>query len=77
MQNIIKRIDSRGRIHIPQNFRDVLHLKIGDEVNIKVYDKTLLIRPEDKRCIFCEKKTKELFNNKFICPECVAKIKKL
>lgn len=39
-------IDNRGRVPIPRELRDRLHLKPGELLNLEVDDKSIKIRPE-------------------------------
>lgn len=75
MQEVIKKLDTRGRIIIPETFRKNLHIDKGATMRVKLYDNGIIIQPEEKRCVFCGKRTETNFKKQNICPECVAELK--
>lgn len=47
-RGIIRRLDSTGRPTIPVEFRKLLDLKVGDEVEIKLVEDSIVIKKRQK-----------------------------
>ena len=75
---IIKNLDSLGRIHIPRNIRNNLELHYNDLVELTIFDNMIKINKFKCRCLFCgSNENIRTFKNKFICKDCIMKIKKI
>lgn len=74
----IREIDKMGRIVIPKEVRDALHIQDKDKYEITVEGEEIILRKFSKKCVFCgaEKNLKD-FNGKSICPDCASKISEL
>ncbi len=79
---IIRRIDELGRFVIPKEMRRYLGLE-GDAAQLEIYlenDSIILKKYDDAGyCAFCgtSNGTVEVEGGKYICPECLNKLKKL
>lgn len=69
---IVKKIDSQGRITIPLTFRRELNIQDEDELAIECDDNKILIKKKRNLCCACHT---EIPFNCWICPECLEKIK--
>lgn len=66
-----RKIDSAGRVIIPQEARRILGVDEGDEVEF-VYDNgDMLVKPVVDRCVFCASEENLLaYKGKRICVDC-------
>ena len=48
-----RNIDALGRIVIPKSWRDELHIKELDPVELSKDGRTIMMRKVDSSCIFC------------------------
>jgi AbrB family transcriptional regulator, transcriptional pleiotropic regulator of transition state genes len=53
---IVRKIDSLGRAVIPREMRKVLNIDNGDEVNIYIEERKIIIEPYEIKCEFCGNK---------------------
>lgn len=74
----VRKIDNLGRIVIPMDFRKALEIHDWDDLRIALEGNAVTIRKEKSSCTFCgnEKNLSE-FDGKFICKNCLAKIKEI
>jgi len=72
----IKKIDEMGRIVIPKNVRKTIDAEIGDSLQFFIDGDNIIMKKFSQSCVFCgsENDLSEL-NEKYICAECVAKLK--
>ena len=72
----IKKIDEMGRIVIPKNVRKTIDAEIGDSLQFFIDGDNIIMKKFSQSCVFCgsENNLSEL-NEKYICAECVAKLK--
>ncbi|MBR5295344.1 MAG: AbrB/MazE/SpoVT family DNA-binding domain-containing protein [Clostridia bacterium] len=72
----IRKIDNLGRIVIPMDFRKALEISDWDELRIALEGNTIAIRKAADSCTFCQNEENLLpFEDKFICSDCLAKLK--
>lgn len=73
-----RKVDSLGRIVLPLDMRNELGVTENDEFDICVNDDKIILKKLQDFCVIC-KNTDSLMlvNSKFICTDCVAKVKDL
>lgn len=78
MQRNYKKITSHGSVSIPAAMRRELGIEPRDAVEVCAEkDGTIVIRPYQPRCIFCETtENVTLMKGRGICRECMEGIKK-
>lgn len=64
---IVKKIDSQGRVTIPLPFRQKLEISPEDELSIECEEHTITIRRKRNLCRLCEK---EIPFNCWFCSSC-------
>ena len=69
---LIKKVDSQGRVTIPLSFRKILNINENDDLAIECDNNTIHIRKKRNLCYICET---EIPFNSWICPDCLEKIK--
>ena len=77
MQKVIKKLDTRNRVLIPEDFRKALHMAVDEDVELTLYGHGILISSTKPRCVVCGQPTKIKFKNQYICKECVVGISRL
>lgn len=73
----LKQFDVLGRICIPKYMRDNLNIKNKEDL-VEIYQSgdEIIIKKHNVSCIFCENLDSLIaFQDKFICPECMDKLK--
>lgn len=50
------KMDAQGRVMLPPHIRKELNLNPGQIVNVSLEGGTIMIRPEEERCVFCGEK---------------------
>ncbi len=72
----IRKIDNLGRIVIPMDIRKALEIKDWDELCIRLEEDLICITKAYQSCTFCcAQENLVPFQNKFICKDCLAKLK--
>lgn len=71
MLEIVKKIDSQGRVTIPLPFRQKLGLNAEDELAIECDNHIITIKRKYNNCVICGK---EIPFNKHVCFDCAYKI---
>lgn len=72
----IRKIDNLGRIVIPMDIRKSLEIKDWDELCIRLEEDRILITKAYQSCTFCGCQTHlSPFQNKFICQDCLDRLK--
>ncbi len=71
MQSVIKKLDTRNRVLIPNKFREALHMDADEELEVRLYEEGIFISSARGRCIFCGQFTNNKYRSKHVCPECV------
>ena len=74
MQLIQSKMDDKGRITIPRYLREELDLEDGGSVDITLNLGSLVIKPSQPRCVFCNKITTNKLLTRYVCPDCVVEI---
>jgi len=72
---IIREIDKLGRIVIPIEYRRLLDINTGDEVEIQSRGDSIVLRKYQPRCLFCgtDSNLVEL-EGKSVCRACAEKL---
>lgn len=71
----VRVLDNHGRIVIPVKLRKELNIVIGDQLELALDGNMIIINPTKHKCVFCSEKTTHRFMDKYICEECVVKLK--
>ena len=72
---IIKSIDHLGRFKIPKELQISHEIKSGSLLNIYQKRKSIVLELEEHKCIFCSSSENiHIFNDKFICSNCIKAI---
>ena len=73
---IVRQMDSLGRIVLPIELRRTLDIAQKDSLEIYVDETSIVLKKYEPSCVFCDNVRGLVpFNDKKICPECLAKIK--
>ena len=73
---IVRKVDELGRIVLPVEMRRTLDIAEKDAVEIYVEGDSIILRKYQASCIFCgSAKAVSGFHGKFICQDCVSKLK--
>lgn len=71
-----REIDKAGRIVISKDIRNHFNIKPGDILHIEADDKCITIKKAENKCVFCDTLDKLIeFNGKYICKNCLNKLK--
>ena len=75
---ITRKVDELGRIVLPMELRNKFKINEKDPIQIWVEGNNIVLKKEEKTCIFCNKTTKELqeYNEKKYCKKCIDTITK-
>lgn len=73
---LTKKIDDLGRIVIPVELRNALHINHQDEIEMHIDGACIVLTKKTKGCILCDSKENlsEAKNGKFICFECLGSL---
>lgn len=75
---ITRKVDELGRIVIPMEVRNRLHITEKDPLEIFVDGSSIVLKKFNSSCIFCGSDKNLLsFDNKLICSNCKEKISNL
>lgn len=75
---MVRKIDELGRIVMPAEIRQTLGLEVRDAMEIFIDGERVILQKYQPSCIFCTNADNLIdFGGKRICPECLAKLKKL
>ncbi len=71
-----REIDKAGRIVISKDIRNHFNIKPGDILHIEADNECITIKKAENKCVFCNT-TENLtcFMEKYICKECLKKLK--
>lgn len=73
----IRALDNLGRIVLPSEIRKELNLRAKDQLYISYNGYEIVIRKQDKSCIFCNGRDfLEEMSCKYICRNCIDKLRK-
>lgn len=71
-----REIDKTGRLVISKDIRNHLNIKPGDILQIEADDECITIKKAESKCVFCNSLDNLVdFNKKYICKDCLAKLK--
>lgn len=71
-----REIDKTGRLVISKDIRNHLNIKPGDILQIEADDECITIKKAESKCVFCNSLENLVeFNQKYICKDCLAKLK--
>ncbi len=74
---IVRQVDELGRIVIPIELRRVLDINVKDSLEIYVDNDSVVLKKYEVSCVFCgENEDLTALNGKYICPDCIEKLKK-
>lgn len=72
---IPRKIDDLGRVVIPVEFRRVLGIHEGDQLEITLDGDHLLLRRIDPACVFCDGVADlRPFRDRWVCASCVGEL---
>lgn len=75
---MIRKVDSLGRVVIPQEYRKMLALQTGDEVELRLENGALVLRKYVPGCIFCgDRGNLVAYKDKYICSDCLRNLRKV
>lgn len=75
---ITRKVDELGRIVLPMELRQKLHIEEKDPLEIYVDGSSIILKKYSPNCVFCGgSKNLMPFNDKLICSKCKEKISKL
>lgn len=75
---IVRKVDELGRIVIPMELRKTMDIKEKDPLEIYVDGNNIILTKYHSACVFCNSSDDVVdYNGKFICAECLKKIKSL
>lgn len=78
MIDVVRKIDSEGRVGLPSDVRRFVGLMCGDEVSIEVEGDAVILRRSTPKCVLCgsEENIAGHFNTKPICSLCLEELVK-
>lgn len=76
---IVRKIDEVGRVVLPKELRDQLHLESNqDAVEIFVDGDLIILKKYSPSCVFCKSAQDVIeFNNQKVCPKCIASLQRI
>ena len=78
LNSSIRKVDSLGRVVIPIEIRRALSIEIRDPVEVSLDGDRIVLRPQTINCAICGRRNaKNKIGNKYICDECISRIKAL
>ncbi len=73
---MVRKVDELGRIVLPAEIRQAMEINVKDPLEIFTDDGKIVLQKYYPSCIFCTNAENLVyFNQKRICPSCLAKIK--
>jgi transcriptional pleiotropic regulator of transition state genes len=77
----LRRVDEMGRIVLPRDIRETLGWSYNSQLDVEILDlqeKKVLVREARPRCAICLQPKEDLVGimNAYICPECLAELRK-
>ncbi len=73
---IVRRVDELGRIVIPIELRNTLHIECRDAVEIFVEENKIILKKYEPACLFCGNADGvTMFKERLICKECLKEIR--
>ena len=75
---MVRKVDELGRIVLPAEIRQNMDIETRDSLEIYTDGDRIILQKYHPACIFCTNADNLVyFNQKRICPECLAKLKAL
>lgn len=75
---MVRKVDELGRIVLPAEIRQNMDIETRDSLEIYTDGDRIILQKYQPACIFCTNADNLVyFNQKRICPECLAKLKAL
>ena len=75
---MVRDIDNVGRVVIPKEIRDILHIQKKDPLEILVKDDMIVLRKYEPACLFCGNGEDVVsYMDRKICKECLKKLGEL
>ena len=71
---MIRRIDDLGRVVIPREIRQRLHIDEGDELDLNVIGDTIAITKHKHTCVYCGRKVIFDYEPRPLCDKCLDKL---
>ena len=70
-RGVVRRIDDLGRVVIPAEYRKVLGIRVGDELDLTLEGDALVLRPLREACALCGGVSAlQVFRTALVCGEC-------
>ncbi len=74
---MVRQVDVLGRIVLPMELRNTLHISPRDPMEIYVEGDAIILRKYEPACLFCGNATDLVdFKNRKICRECIEEMSK-
>ncbi len=68
---VVKKVDHLGRILIPKELRNAMHIQTDDPFEIFVDDSAIILKKYEPSCMFCNSSDNVMqFKGKNICEHC-------
>lgn len=75
---IVRDVDSLGRVVLPKELRDTMHIAQKDPLEIYVEGDSIILRKYEPACLFCGSASNVIsFNDRKICKECLAELNRI
>ena len=75
---IVRDVDSLGRVVLPKELRNTMHIEQKDPLEIYVEDDMIILKKYEPACLFCGNAGDVInFKNRKICRECAAELTRL
>lgn len=75
---IVRDVDSLGRVVLPKELRDTMHIAQKDPLEIYVEGDSIILRKYEPACLFCGSASDVLsFNDRKICKACLAELNRI
>ena len=75
---MVRKVDELGRIVLPAEIRQSMDINVRDALEIFTDEGRIILQKYQPACTFCTNASEiVLFEGKRICPDCLARLKKL
>ncbi|MDO4545345.1 MAG: AbrB/MazE/SpoVT family DNA-binding domain-containing protein [Bacillota bacterium] len=75
---IVRTMDQFGRIVMPKELRDKMHIEMGDEIEVRLKGEYIVLEKKFRHCTLCGSESHvKFYRNKGICADCILKLKSL
>ena len=73
---IVRHLDELGRIVIPKEWRRILNIENGDQLEIYVEGSRIILEKYSRSCCFCDNlQNLTEFKGQLVCQECIEALK--